>query len=74
MNTYEELRDKAEEMELLGVSFLNRKGEIAQKPRVVVKAEFTFIDGTKLMVPKSEMDRPEFGALNFNLRPTEENA
>lgn len=74
MSTFEQLREKAEQVELAGVNFLAKDGMIARKKRAVVKAEFTFIDGSKITVPKSEMDRPGFDQLSFKLRPSRNDA
>lgn len=74
MNTFEELRDKASGMELAAVNFLTAKGELARKRRFVETAEFVFVDGVKLVLPKVELDRQEFDEMRFRLRPTKDHA
>lgn len=73
MNTFEQLRDKAAGMELAEVNFLGPDGTLAKKRRAFVRAEFIFIDGVKLVLPRSETERPEFDAMQFNLRPSRSN-
>lgn len=68
-NTYEELKAKADAIELSAVNFLAIDGTHA-KGRNVHRVEFVFIDGEELTLPKSEIDRPEFARLRFRLRPT----
>lgn len=74
MNTFEELRDKASGMDLAAVNFLTAKGELARKRRFVVTAEFIFVDGAKLVLPKTEVDRQEFSEMRFRLRPSRNHA
>lgn len=73
MNTFEQLRDKAAAMELAEVNFLGPDGKFAKKRKAFIKAEFVFIDGTRMVLPRSETERPEFDALRFNLRPSRSN-
>ena len=73
MNTFEQLRAKAAEMELAEANFLGPDGKFAKKRRAFVKAEFVFIDGTRMVLPRAETERPEFDALQFKLRPSRSN-
>lgn len=71
MNTFEELRAKAASVELAGVNFFAKDGTLARKRRAIHHAEFTFIDGVRLVLPQAEVNHPEFDALKFQLRPTQ---
>ena len=70
MNTLAEVQEKAAEMELYGADFLNKKGEIAKKPRYVRSVRLTFIDGVQLNITRELSETPEFGAIEFKLRPS----
>ena len=72
-STFEELKAKAADMELKGVNFLTRKGELAKKRQAVHHTQFIFIDGVELFIPKPEMNKPGFGQLVFSLRPVKDN-
>lgn len=74
MNTFEDLADKAADMELTAVNFLTAKAEFARKRRFVATAEFVFVDGAKLVLPKAELDRQEFSEMRFRLRPSRNHA
>lgn len=73
MNTFEELRAKAADMELAQVNFRGADGKVAKSRRAVRTAEFIFIDGVRMVLHRSETDRPGFDALSFKLRPSKSN-
>lgn len=73
LSSFEQLRDKAAQMELAEVNFLGPDGKFAKKRRAVVTVEFIFIDGTKMVLSRSETERPEFDTLRFDLRPSRSN-
>ena len=74
MNTIEELRDKAKEMELSSVSFLTETGTFAKTKKQMDHAEFVFIDGTTMIVSKKDVSTEEFGNLEFKLMPNKPDA
>jgi len=73
MNTFEELRAKSETMELAEVNFLGPDGKYAKNRKNIKTVEFIFIDGTKMVLPKSETEKPGFDSLSFKLRPSKSN-
>lgn len=73
-HTMEEVRDKAAEMELASISFLASDGTLARKRKAVARTEFVFIDGTRMVLPRRETDRPGFDAVTFRLRPSRNDA
>lgn len=74
MNTMEEVRAKAADMELAAARFLAADGTLARKRKKVARAEFVFIDGVTMVLPRAELDRPEFDDLTFRLRPSRDHA
>lgn len=70
MSTFEQLKKKCEKIELAGVSFLTETGAFAKKASQVDHAEFTFIDGKTMLVPKEVVYSKEFDSLSFKLRPS----
>ena len=69
MNTLEEVREKAAQMEANEFNFLGPDGKLAKKRRHYVTFEVRFIDGTVMQVPRSVVESPEFDAISFKLRP-----
>lgn len=74
MNTLQELKTKVADMELAAVEFLTAKGKLARKRRKIATAEFTFIDGEKLVLPRAELDSFGFDLVTFRLRPGKDHA
>lgn len=71
MNTFEDLKAKAADMELAAANFLNADGESAAQLADVTQVEFRFVDGVVLMLPRAETERPEFDQLEFKLQPSQ---
>lgn len=75
MSTAEEVREKAKEMELAGVNFLDRYNQFCSSHPEdshlpPVKVEFIFLDGDRLTIPYQ--DYKDLAGLVFKLRPNPE--
>ena len=73
MNTFEQLREKASEIEACEFNFLGPDGKFAKTKSAYVTFEVVFIDGTRMLLPRSETEKPGFDELQFKLRPARDN-
>lgn len=69
MNTYEELAEKAEDMEACEFDFLDCTGKVATNGSTISTFEVEFIDGVTMKCP---FDLAKFGPMVFKLRPKED--
>ena len=75
MHTVADVAAKAATMELDAVNFKDAEGRLCRdsgNPNLI--AEFIFIDGEVMKLPRSEMMTDDFGKLEFKLRPTRAHA
>ena len=73
MNTLEDVKAKANEIELYSVDFLNAQGEISKDRLLVTQVRLVFADNTELFVPFEDFSSPEGQAIRFTLMPKRDN-
>lgn len=74
MKTFEDVKAKADEVELAAIMFLDANGKVARNHHSVTQVELTFVDGETILIPKSETERQEFNDYQFKLRKSRDDA
>lgn len=72
MSIVDEIKQHADQIELLGVNFLDKDGKIAKKPEQHTHVKLMFIDGKDFTCSMCEFK--EFDNYQFKLRPSRNNS